>query len=186
MCKKTKIFLKSVNKISFLTLSVVCALFFLIVSCRNPTSLLDNLDNTEEAIEEKPVIEYPATYLAGTVWKLSGYFNRGYDVATGGNKEGFTEKVLEPLDCDDCYTITFWGDSIFYYKSISAYGHKNLLKMEEELDPYITGNYGNGSEYFFRYGIDFAKSYELINNELKLFFNYQDKNYYLLFKLIFV
>ena len=312
MYKKTKIFLNNINKISFLTLSIVGALSFLIVSCRNQMSLIDG--NEEGNEDEKPVIEYPATNLAGTIWRLSSF------IQTNGSK------ILKPTDCEDCYTIwfdtdftftaiglskrlkfdlrdetlhlqltaifhcdwydkdgedycdysdfytslvkigsfdttndelnlyshyidyygnevigsclkfkriyrdphtilrgtkwklsgivdtqsgelreleptefdnytlTFAGDSIFFYRSLCE--SKNLMNLQESVyagercNDYQRPDWDkesipNDDSSLFLYGITFAQSFELTHNELKLFFNYQDKNYHLLFTLFY-
>lgn len=143
----------------------------------------------------------PPTTLRGIEWKLSGMV----DTQTNELVE------LEPANCQNCYTVTFWGDSVFSYKSIAAGDSKNLSNLELLLDPCHPFGYGDDREplyaelwcggvlssdldgecvsyedsYLFRYGIANTKSYELTENELKLFFDYQDINYYLLFKLLY-
>lgn len=143
----------------------------------------------------------PPTTLRGTKWKLSFMVD----------EETVKYSEFSPTYCEDCYTITFLGDSLFFYRSIWVHDRKDLSNLEEVLDPTSSGLTGpiqdepiyaekwcdylnpdwNGEcipfndSYLFRYGISYIKSYKLNNNELKFYFNFQEKNYYLLFKLIY-
>ena len=146
----------------------------------------------------KRIYREPPTTLKGTSWKLSGVV----DCQTGDIMK------LEPTDCDDCYSITFLGDSIFNYKSIKAVDTKNLSRLDLIHDPIQPWGFAGDEEplylyedshhtdvngecvpcndnYLFCYGIAYSKSYKLTHNELKLYFEYEEKYYYLLFKLFF-
>jgi hypothetical protein len=141
------------------------------------------------------------TTLRGTKWKLTGMVN----TQTGGVKE------LEPKNCDECYTLTFWGDFVISSRSIWAYLGLNLLRLDLEIDPakpwgwegsplhaeewrqewiddsgvwqIIADTYEDS--YLFRCGIASTESYEITTDELKLFFVYQEQKFYLLFKLVY-
>ena len=134
--------------------------------------------------------ENPSSSRRGTRWRLSGMV----DVQTGELKE------LEPTDCEGCYTIGFIGNHLIYVHSIWANLYFNLLSLEREYiiptDDYpgfidlwdvADGDkeYYKQDSYFFRYGIDHVKSCELTPDELKFYFVYNEKSYYLLFKCVF-
>ena len=133
--------------------------------------------------------ENPSTSRIGTVWKLSGVV----DVQSG------ELKVLEPQSSSS-YSIRFLGDYLVRITSILANTEYNILNLERLVghahDPcwpeqmkyvdYWTAEYdrdNEGDSYLFRYAIDHVKEYDLTHNELKLFFEYQGKDYYLNFKL---
>ena len=146
----------------------------------------------------KQIDRAPPVSLTGTKWKLSGMV----DTQTGIMRE------LEPKNCDECYTIEFGRDSVGMYQSIWARQWRDFLNLKEKDDPTRPGNYfvdeplgpeiyqynehfypyGDGKTYddsiLYRSGIAFAEAYELANDELKLFFVYQEKLYYFLFKCI--
>jgi len=135
----------------------------------------------------------PSTSRRGTGWKLAGIV----DVKTGVLRE------LEPKECFECYWLDFIGDYAFITSSITKLQVRNLLELDLDDNPSYPWNYGSsiplygeawpkgphGKDYIyedswlFRCGISYAKNYELTFDELKLFFVYQEKEYYLLFKL---
>jgi len=140
----------------------------------------------------------PPTTLRGTRWKLTGIV----ETQTGDFRK------LEPTNCTDCYSLEFWGDYSLNSRSIWAYQALDLSNLDRALDPtrpwthedgppvyaeeWFIDPYvwkGDGKTYedsfLFRCGIAYAKSYELNDDELKLFFDYQEKNYYLSFKLVY-
>jgi len=138
----------------------------------------------------------PSTSLRGTKWKLTGII----DVQTN------EIKVLDPENCDECYTLTFIGDKMVEALSIFFKHDINLLDMDKERDPtrpkYTGPNDpplyeelwsvlygGDGLKYWdsflFRCCLANSKSYELTPNELKLFFKDKEKSYYLSFKIIY-
>ena len=144
----------------------------------------------------KSVDRDPPTTLRGTKWKLTGIF----DVQTGELTE------FEPADCSECYTLSFRGDYKLSAKSIWAIQFLDLLNLDLEQDPTQPGYWANPyllyaekwDEYYggdgktyedswiYRCGIAYSKSYKLTpDGELKLFFVYQEKEYYLTFKLVF-
>jgi len=129
--------------------------------------------------------------LRGTQWHLEGIV----DTQTGGITR------LEPINALD-HVIKFCGDYTIQIRSLNS----NPLKLwimvldngsvvwrsfeddlysqifEESLWLEIEELY-TGVNRLFQFGKIFAKSYELTQDELKLFFVYQEKNYYLLYKL---
>ena len=140
----------------------------------------------------------PSTSRRGTKWKLAGIV----DVETSELRK------LEPTDCGECYTLRFFGDYIFTTRSIWALQELDLKNLDLVLDPTIP--WGSGGEqplyaeewfddpvvwkgdgktyddsYLFRCGIAYTKTYEITPDDLKLFFVYQEKSYYLLFKLVY-
>ena len=111
--------------------------------------------------------------LEGTSWKLSGIV----DIETGALK------ILEPQDCEECYTLTFEADNTF-----SAFSSANKLRgnYNAEYKTYIihVANFGGtklaerGDGGLWWDIIPSVKSFSLKKDELKLYFN----NKYLLFK----
>ena len=62
----------------------------------------------------------------------------------------------------------------------------NIIASEGRFGIYEEGDgkfYEDG--YLFRCGVAYTESYNITNNELKLYFVYQEKLYYLLFKLVY-
>jgi hypothetical protein len=145
----------------------------------------------------------PSTSRRGTQWKLIGMV----DVETGDVNE------LEPKDCSECYTLTFWGDYVFVAKSIWAGQLLDLSNLNIAMDPTKPWGYEDEDSepiyaekrcndtynplwdgecvpyedsFLFRCGIAYTKDYELTSDELKLFFIYQEKSYYFLFKLVYM
>ena len=131
-----------------------------------------------------------STIRKGTEWKLSGIV----DLQTG------ELKTLEPVDCEKCYKIHFTGNDLVYVHSILANLFLNLSSLEREYIKHPGGGFldswGFDEEYdkydeyeqdtfLFRYAIDHVTSYQFTADELKLFFVYQEKSYYLLFKCIY-
>ena len=131
----------------------------------------------------------PSTSRVGTVWNLSGVV----DVQSG------ELKVFEPQS-NSSYSIRFIRDYLVSITSLFARTEYNLLNLERFVnyahDPcwpeqmkyvdYWTAEHdrnNEGNSYLFRYAIDHVKEYELTHDELKLFFEYQEKDYYLNFKL---
>jgi len=134
------------------------------------------------------------TSLEGIKWKLAGIF----DTKTGALK------VLEPKDCDECYTLTFEPDSFFnknewfngkvevktgWYKISKGYSSSNILACWYNVD-YITNSFQiyniGGTEVnelfdgrLYRETLLSVQSF-LLKNELILYFD--DKSKYLLFK----
>jgi len=160
------------------------------------------LDNDEKELISssyllfKRVDRDPPATLRGTKWKLAGMV----DIQT----EELTE--LLPKNCENCYTLSFWGDSVLIAHSISVGEVLDLIKLDIELDPARPGIWGNPEQlyaeiwltrdggddvtsyedsFLYRCGIAYTEFYKLSSEELKLYFVFQEKNYYLLFKLIY-
>ncbi|MDR2425073.1 MAG: hypothetical protein LBD59_10190 [Prevotellaceae bacterium] len=112
-----------------------------------------------------------ATGLKGTKWKLAGIVNE----QTGAMQ------VLEPIDCQQCYTLEFDTDSIATGIAIkekiglnlSMLGQYNItdIMREPNEDKFIRSLFSQST-----------KSYAVTVNSLK-FINTTD-NYYLIFKKI--
>ena len=138
------------------------------------------------------------TSLRGTRWKLNGIV----ETQTGVLKE------LEPKDCDECYTFAFRGENIAISRSIWVRQELDLSNLDIEIDPTRPGgderekplyaeewpydpSYWKGDgktyddSYLFRCGIAYTESYEINPDELKLYFVYLGKSYYLSFKCIY-
>jgi len=117
------------------------------------------------------------TLLEGTKWKLAGIV----DVETGNLK------VLEPEDCDKCYTLTFDTKNTFTTNSASNGLSGNYKVDYEKKSIYFTnlmgterGELGDGNLWWsFFYLIEY---FSLQENELKLYYN---ENFnYLFFKQV--
>jgi hypothetical protein len=118
--------------------------------------------------------------LEGTKWKLEGIV----DTATN------TLQVLEPKDCDDCYTLVFDSDSTFITNSAS---NKSLsANCQIDYDTYSIhissfggnkmGEIGDGYIYVTPFWNKTIKSFYFQDNKLRLYYNDQKK--YLLFNRI--
>ncbi|MDR1372242.1 MAG: hypothetical protein LBJ17_03830 [Dysgonamonadaceae bacterium] len=148
------------TKILFLS-----AILLLSLGCDNNADLSegDNAANTE-------VNENPDISLADTQWKLSGIF----DVQNN------SLKVLNPTDCEECYTINFDTDSTATGKSssnlvlVDLFGKGKLIGIATEM-----GETGDG--YLFCDAIGLVTSYSCNENELKFFYTENGKEYYLLY-----
>ena len=139
----------------------------------------------------------PSTSLRGTHWKLTGVV----DVQTGNLTE------LEPKECESCYRLNFVGEYDVFVRSITAMHTYNLLNfsvynpflpsfynletdsIEQWMVDYPVHGLGDGKLYedsrLFRWGVLNAKSFEMTHNELRIFFGYLEKQYYLTFECIF-
>ncbi len=130
----------------------------------------------------------PSTSRIGTQWKCTGITN----VETGEIKEP------DSKGCDFCYMLNFTTD---YRCEVHGYGSR-FIKDLSNLD--LTLESGDSSiasppfdaeqwlsdiqardEYLFFWGIAYVNDYVFTPNELKLFFVFQGKNYYLSFKLTY-
>jgi len=130
--------------------------------------------------------------LRGTVWHLQGIVDTHIGDFTG----------FEPINDFAHHALRFWGGHTIQFRSLES----NPLKLfslvldngsvvwksfEDDLDSqnYAESLWNNVNidhsedNFLFYYGMTFAKSYELTQDELKLFFVHQEKNYYLLYKL---
>jgi hypothetical protein len=111
--------------------------------------------------------------LKGTKWKLAGIV----DVQTGKLTE------LEPKNCEQCYTLTFDTDSTALLQSVSNEGRAYINRNP----PYLgtsteRGEVGDGN--IFVNALYFITSYVRESNELKFFYQKDEKDFYLLYKLI--
>ena len=149
---------------------------FIFMLCLSCDSNISNDENNEADIE----LNEDAISLTGTKWKLSGIVN----VETG------EIKVLEPKDCEECFTLLFDTDHITTIRSIDL----NVLKLDlQNLDSEILLDdmlkyelYEKDGKYYqdgdrFRRAIYTVESYTASLNELKLYFTRTEKHY-LLFK----
>ena len=180
MNKLIKIPFSAVQKVTVVLLCVLWMLF----SC----SCQSKMENSGENIDDP-------TELIGTKWELVGVV----DAQTGALK------VLEPKDCDKCYTISFIEDSVFnestwfngrvdvepgWYKLFAGRSPSNFLSVwyrhDNEKYSFEIYNIGgtlvaeNWDEPLFRNCLIAVQSFSLNKNELKLYYN-ENKNY-LLFK----
>ena len=134
--------------------------------------------------EEKPA----PTYLKGTKWKLVGMV----DTSTGELKE------LKPIDCEECYTLTFDTDYTAAAYSVQTTLQLDLLNLNPDImltDLLWCEKYDKDGEYYcdsdyFRSAIIKPKSYSATSDEFKLFsrtiISWKDckSTVYLLFKPI--
>ena len=134
-----------------------------------PTEVVE--DPTEIIEEQTHHIEIP-TYLANTKWKLVGIVDAGTN----------TTKVLEPKDCDHCYTLTF-TDSTAQGRSVANIVHFiSLNPIQVQCGTYAGECFGEEECNVFCNVLSLVTSYAFDDNELKLYFN--DKMNYLLFQQI--
>ena len=113
--------------------------------------------------------EPASTNLKGTKWKLTGIV----DAQTGDLK------VLEPIDCERCYTFLFDTDTTAWGYTV---GNDVYIRG---LNPLIIGGSKMlecGDPELCYAALRSAKSYMFSENEFKLFFN--NNNNYLLYKSI--
>ncbi|MDR2968271.1 MAG: hypothetical protein LBV32_01550 [Tannerellaceae bacterium] len=153
----------------FLLLSLLC------IGCRDENEGWEN-HSSQEGTREKQ--EGSREKLEATRWKLAGIV----DETTG------TLKVLDPKDCEECYTLTFVTDSTATVRSID---HNTFTFDLQNLNPDIGTNFSlwwevydkDGKRYIdgdeFRRSIITTKSYAVTHNELTLYSKYSN----LLFKL---
>ena len=151
----------------------------------NVENIIDEENNYENNIGEESNVDNNHL-LGGTKWKLAGII----DVET----EALT--VLEPKECDNCYTIIFDNavsdcneDNL---SSFSTYSSSNSLGACYEIDYEESsinifhfggtkrGEIGDGNLWW--YIIPIVQSFALENNQLRLYYN--DNTNYLLFKQI--
>ena len=113
--------------------------------------------------------------LKGTKWKLAGIVD----------KETGTLKVLEPKECEECFTLTFDTDYTATVRSINKETiNLDLLNLDPDciLDKMLRCELydGDGQSYFdgdpFRRAILTTASYSVTGDELNLF----NKAFYLL------
>ncbi|MDR1346249.1 MAG: hypothetical protein LBK03_06070 [Bacteroidales bacterium] len=149
-----KLIVRSSSLLLLLTLLVVT---FMAAECKKP------VDNPPQSIQ-----------LQGTQWKLEGIVN----VQTG------EMQVLEPVDCEQCYTLEFDTDTTASGKSTT-----NIFLLNLNMPPYLgigTEVCEMGDGYLFTNILCFITSYEhdSENAKLKFFYQREEKNYYLIFKML--
>jgi len=156
-------------------------------ACQNQTdsgSLTDveNITRVEEPVQaERLTNDFDVTTeLVGTKWKLVGIVD----------DETNSLKVLEPKDCDNCYTITFnsvYSDcNIMFYSSINELTGSYIINDgTQEINILIkggtkAGEIGDGD--LWRNIFPNVKSFFYKENELRLYYN--DQKNHLFFKMI--
>jgi hypothetical protein len=146
---------------SLLSLLIVLLMtLFMAARCEKPE---DNDNNQSQS-----------TSLQGTQWKLEGIVNVQTDEM----------QVLEPVDCEQCYTLVFNTDTTAAGKSTT-----NILLLNLNTPPYLgvateVGEMGDG--FIFTNVLYFITNYEHDNDNAKLKFFYQreETDYYLIFKML--
>jgi hypothetical protein len=110
--------------------------------------------------------------LKGTKWKLEGIVNEQTDEM----------QILEPTDCEQCYTLEFETDT-----TGTGYTTTNIMFINLKQSPYLwtgteVGEMGDGS--LFSDALMLTTHYEYDNESIKLkfFYKQEEKSYYLLFK----
>jgi len=128
-----------------------------------------------EPIDIYPIINNPQATLVNTKWKLVGFV----DVA---------EKCLknaEPTDCEQCYTLTFYADTLFGKTTTNSL--QALYKADYEttdiqiFDGIMTEVGENADGYRYSDALFSVRSFSLQEKELRLYYN--DNKEFLLFKL---
>ena len=153
---------KIVKKTGRFTVAMLCLVvvgLFIAYGCEKPDTPSDG--DGKDSIK-------PALSLEGTKWKLAGIV----DEETGNIR------VLEPKDCEECYTLTFDTDSTATVHSIS----KDIKKMNLfNLTPSVSLPDMLFPEYYYKdstYYMDadvFCRSvittycYTVISEELRLY-----------------
>ena len=115
------------------------------------------------------------TSLKGTKWKLAGIVN----TQTG------ELRVLEPKDCEECYTLTFNTNSAATAYNVNRTIQVDILHSCDIDDMLWCERYEkDGKDYcdsdVFRRALAVTKSYTVSSDELQLYYG---DNYYLLFKI---
>ena len=146
---------------------------YLIVKENNGNLLEINTKNDEildDLVIWKKITEFPYC-LKGTNWKLEGIVDTETD----------SLKILEPQDCEDCFTFNFKTDSsAFGYSVVNELylvlgpGMHKFYVMTDALDPGDGLLFNHIMYSTTSYGLDLSK------NELK--FYYDNRKKYLLFK----
>ena len=159
---KEKAFL-GIGKSTGVVLCMMIIVLFFAFGCEK----LRNL-RVDELIE----VLNSSCHLQDTKWKLVGIV----DTQTDSLKE------LEPKDCEECYSFTFYTDS-----TATGWSTSNILGviLRPTVRIFIM-TYALGTDFYledailFRNTIETITSYELSKNKLKFYFN--DRKNYLLFE----
>jgi hypothetical protein len=153
------------------TLKILFVLLALSV-CFVPGDAAANPPPFGDAVLKRWVNENQDVSLVGTQWKLFGVFN----------VQSNSLKVLNPVDCEECYALNFDTDSTATGKSSTNLVWVDLSRKEKPIGIATeTGERGDG--YLFCDAVETVTSYSCNGNELKFFYN-EDK-YYLLYYRIF-
>jgi len=110
-------------------------------------------------------------HLRGSKWKLAGYVD-----------DSNLLHSLEPRNCEQCYTIVFQTDSTGSGQSSSNQIGVNLNEAPFLYILTMVGEIEDG-RYFYDVTNEIT-SYTHNNDELKFFYQIDNKNYYLLYKFI--
>ena len=121
---------------------------------------IENIDSIKfEAVEE-------GLSLINTKWKLAGVVDIENNII----------RVLEPIHCEECYTLTFTTDYIASVRSINIMlelDFSNLVPSPSNDMLFCERYFEDGVDYCdsdtFRRGIERAEDYLLIGNQLILF-----------------
>ncbi|MCL2073502.1 MAG: hypothetical protein FWH18_06265 [Marinilabiliaceae bacterium] len=156
--------MKNLIKIKMLSIILLICGGCIIGGCKNPD---ENVDNEEISIETR--------ILEKTKWKLVGIVDEQGDM-----------KILEPKDCDECYTLTFDSSSTFLSFSSANQIEGTYVVDYETKEMRITEFKGTeinerGDGQLFCNLFYSVKSFILQENELRLYCN--EKKNYLLFKI---
>jgi hypothetical protein len=111
------------------------------------------------------------TELKGTKWKLAGIVNE----QTGAMQ------VLEPTNCQQCYTLEFDAGTTGIGKSTT---NLLLINLNQPLFMGTATEIGEISDdgHFFTEVLYLIKTFEHQNDTLKFFYQDKSTNYYLLYK----
>jgi hypothetical protein len=152
----------------FSCLLVLVMFTFTSMGCEKPNDGISSQDDTLQATQDTIYT------LAGTKWKLEGILN----VHTG------EMQTLEPVDCEQCYTLEFDTDTGASGKTTS-----NILLLNLNIPPYLgvateVGEMGDG--YLFTDILYFITSYKYDREKghLKFFYQREKKGYCLIFKIL--
>jgi hypothetical protein len=133
----------------------------------------DYVELLENCIKNLPAsTPYP---FAGTKWK----FVKSVNTETGESTE------FEPMDCEECYTVTFDTDSTANVRRVRLDMKLDLTNLHPDM--LMEDIYREGDEYDtvgFYFGILRTGSYTVAGDELKLYHCVNHKICYLLFKRI--
>jgi hypothetical protein len=157
------------KKINFILFACILLAGF---ACRNENEVTVIMEEPENVIPEPPEdIPPPETGLKDTKWKLAGMV----EAKTGELKE------LEPKDCETCYTLEFYNDTMATGRSsINIIGV--ILSRKSQIIFVMTEAYDheNGDIQLFYDLLEKVDSYSVEENELKFFYNNEQN--YLLYK----
>jgi hypothetical protein len=175
---KNKMLWRIKNSMTYALVASVLAL-----CCRCNGSSITPLPSSTPLETEDHTTDTPAPetsipeHLKGTKWKLAGIV----DAETGVRKE------LEPKDCEKCYTLIFDMDSTIFLYSTSNEGRMSINDINDKNIPHPVGRTKvmeccDGELYLHVHG--YITSYVRDGDELKFFYQADEKESYLLYKLV--